>query len=118
MGGQYSLIQYTTFRPLPDYWASVLHKRLMGTAVLDVKGSLDPGRSLRVCDLLSKFSVTFNQAPDSFNSQQVDKLSLTRRDTTVLKPFNVLFVCGLTGGERRAGGPAARSQLPAKPQAP
>ena len=48
MGGQYSLIQYTTFRPLPDYWASVLHKRLMATAVLDVRGSLQPGRTLRV----------------------------------------------------------------------
>lgn len=48
MGGEYSLIQYSSFRPLPDYWASVLHKRLMGTAVLDVQGSLLPGRSLRV----------------------------------------------------------------------
>ena len=47
MGGQYSLVHYTTFKPLPDYWASVLHKRLMGTAVLDVSGSLRMGRSVR-----------------------------------------------------------------------
>ena len=47
MGGQYSLIHYTTFKPLPDYWASVLHKRLMGTAVLDVRDSLQMGRSIR-----------------------------------------------------------------------
>ena len=40
MGGQYSLIHYTSFKPLPDYWASVLHKQLTGTAVLDVTGSL------------------------------------------------------------------------------
>ena len=47
MGGQYSLIQYTSFKPLPDYWASVLHKRLMGATVLDVGGSLEMGRSVR-----------------------------------------------------------------------
>lgn len=47
MGGSYSLIHYTSFKPLPDYWASVLHKRLMGTAVLDVRNSLQMGRSVR-----------------------------------------------------------------------
>jgi heparanase 2 len=39
--------RYTSFRPLPDYWASVLHKRLVGTAVLDVSGSLEMGRAVR-----------------------------------------------------------------------
>lgn len=47
MGGSYSLIHYTSFKPLPDYWASVLHKRLVGTAVLDVQDSLKMGRSIR-----------------------------------------------------------------------
>ena len=48
MGGMYSLIQYTSFKPLPDFWASVLHKRLMGVAVLDVAGSLQMGRTVRI----------------------------------------------------------------------
>ena len=46
MGGSYSLIHYTSFVPLPDYWASVLHKRLLGVDVIDVEGSLDPGREV------------------------------------------------------------------------
>ena len=47
MGGSYSLIHYTSFKPLPDYWASVLHKRLMGTGVLNDRDSLQMGRSVR-----------------------------------------------------------------------
>ena len=48
MGGAYSLVEYTSFRPLPDYWASVLHKRLVGAAVLDVEGSLHSSAVLDV----------------------------------------------------------------------
>ena len=48
MGASYSLIQYTTFFPLSDYWVSVLHKRLVGQRVLAVEGGLNLGRRTRV----------------------------------------------------------------------
>jgi heparanase 1 len=48
MGGAYSLIEYTTFVPLSDYYVSVLHKRLVGQKVLAVTDGLTMGRRTRV----------------------------------------------------------------------
>lgn len=36
VGADYGLLDPTTLRPRPDYWASLLWKRLMGTRVLEV----------------------------------------------------------------------------------
>ncbi|XP_064386815.1 heparanase-like [Halichondria panicea] len=47
IGGSYSLLD-SSFNPLPDYWLSVLHKRLVGVNVLNVSGALDHGRHVRV----------------------------------------------------------------------
>jgi heparanase len=40
-GSDYGLVDDQTLAPRPDYWASVLWKRLMGTTVLDVETSAD-----------------------------------------------------------------------------
>jgi heparanase len=40
-GSDYGLVDDATMAPRPDYWASVLWKRLMGTNVLDVQTSTD-----------------------------------------------------------------------------
>ncbi|XP_067658342.1 heparanase-like [Haliotis asinina] len=39
--GSYSLIDNSTFDPLPDYWLTVLYKRLVGDAVFPVKASVN-----------------------------------------------------------------------------
>ena len=41
-GSDYGLIDDATLEPNPDYWASVLWRRLMGTRVLDVSVGDDP----------------------------------------------------------------------------
>lgn len=46
-GAAYDLLQARGHRPTPDYWATLLWKRLMGTRVLAVRGDDQPGRSLR-----------------------------------------------------------------------
>ncbi|CAI8054362.1 Heparanase [Geodia barretti] len=46
IGGSYSLLDGDQ-NPLPDYWLSLLYKKLVGTKVLYIKGSLDYGRNLR-----------------------------------------------------------------------
>jgi len=47
VGGAYALIDLATMRPRPDYWATVLWRRLMGTKVL--AASVDePTRPIRV----------------------------------------------------------------------
>jgi heparanase 1 len=39
IGGYYALFDHKTLRPHPDWWAAVLHKRLMGTRVLSASSS-------------------------------------------------------------------------------
>lgn len=39
IGGYYSMFDHHTLRPHPDWWAAVLHKRLMGTQVLSASSS-------------------------------------------------------------------------------
>jgi len=39
IGGYYSMFDHLTLRPHPDWWAAVLHKRLMGTQVLSASSS-------------------------------------------------------------------------------
>ncbi|KAI0234960.1 hypothetical protein LSAT2_014658 [Lamellibrachia satsuma] len=46
-GGHYSLID-RYLRPLPDYWLSLLFKRLVGSRVLNVKLSVKDGHTVRV----------------------------------------------------------------------
>lgn len=41
-GGNYQIIDEETLAPAPDYFSSLLHKRLMGTRVLDVLVEEDP----------------------------------------------------------------------------
>eukprot|EP00929_Paragymnodinium_shiwhaense_P111287 TRINITY_DN7908_c0_g1_i1.p1 TRINITY_DN7908_c0_g1~~TRINITY_DN7908_c0_g1_i1.p1 ORF type:complete len:499 (-),score=60.24 TRINITY_DN7908_c0_g1_i1:96-1592(-) len=50
---QYSVIGYDNV-PNPDYYSSLLWRRLVGTKVLKVAGGLDLGRSLRVYAFCSK----------------------------------------------------------------
>jgi len=47
IGGAYGLIDLSTLRPRPDYWATLLWRRLMGPRVLDV-ASRDADQPLRV----------------------------------------------------------------------
>merc|ERR1719181_2590636 len=39
IGGYYAMFDHKTLRPHPDWWAAVLHKRLMGTKVLSASSS-------------------------------------------------------------------------------
>ena len=43
-GGDYGLLSNATYAPTPGYWVALLHKRLMGTEVLDV--TLDTSRAM------------------------------------------------------------------------
>ena len=47
-GSNYQLITDDTLEPLPDYWASLLWKRLMGTEVLEAAASGEDADTLRV----------------------------------------------------------------------
>eukprot|EP00936_MAST-01D_sp_MAST-1D-sp1_P000926 g926.t1 len=42
-GGSYGLLDNSTYMPTPGYWAALLHKRLLGTVVLNA--TLNPGTS-------------------------------------------------------------------------
>ena len=42
-GGSYGLLDNSTYMPTPGYWAALLHKRLLGTVVLNA--TLNPGIS-------------------------------------------------------------------------
>ena len=46
-GPQYSLLD-ADYNPTPDYWVSLVHKKIMGTRVLDISGALTYGRKMRV----------------------------------------------------------------------
>lgn len=48
VGGYYSLLSHHDFDPLPDYWSSVLYKRLMGHKVLFLDGFLEYNRETRL----------------------------------------------------------------------
>ena len=47
-GGVYSLIHEKSFDPFPDYWSSLLHKRLVGRRVLEVRGGIALDRKIRI----------------------------------------------------------------------
>jgi heparanase 1 len=47
IGGYFALLDANQ-NPLPDYWLSLLYKKLVGTKVVYVNGSLEYGRYLRV----------------------------------------------------------------------
>ncbi|XP_047140339.1 heparanase-like [Hydra vulgaris] len=46
-GGNYSLVD-AKFNPTPDYWSSLLYKRLVGQKVLKLTGFLEHGRDIRM----------------------------------------------------------------------
>ena len=48
VGANYGLLDDTTLAPRPDYFASLLHKRLMGQAVIDVQRAPEADPFLRV----------------------------------------------------------------------
>jgi len=43
LGGYYSLVDHETLRPHPSWWVAVLHKRLMGTYVLNTTTTSESG---------------------------------------------------------------------------
>jgi hypothetical protein len=47
-GADYGLLDEVTLEPTPDYWASVLWKRLMGEHVYDVSANPPPPPTLRL----------------------------------------------------------------------
>jgi heparanase 1 len=47
-GGFYSLINFDTLDPLPDYWSTFLYKKLVGSRVLEVRDGISLGRKTRV----------------------------------------------------------------------
>eukprot|EP00117_Sycon_ciliatum_P000761 scpid45309/ scgid3881/ Heparanase; Endo-glucoronidase; Heparanase-1; Heparanase 8 kDa subunit; Heparanase 50 kDa subunit len=47
-GGSYSLINSSSGLPLPDFYASLAYKQLMGDRALSIQGQLERGRKVRV----------------------------------------------------------------------
>ena len=47
-GGSYSLINFETLDPFPDYWSAFLYKKLVGLRVLEVRDGISLGRKTRV----------------------------------------------------------------------
>ena len=86
IGGYYSLFDQKTLRPHPDWWAAVLHKRLMGTRVLHATSSEASVYSFAHCTaggapagavtvalvnlLSSQLSISFNGVGSSSSQDQ------------------------------------------------
>ncbi|XP_046553595.1 heparanase-like isoform X3 [Haliotis rubra] len=61
---RYSLIGNSTFDPLPDYWLTVLYKRLVGGPVLSVEASVD-NSTIRAYAHCTKPSNSYGYVPGS-----------------------------------------------------
>ncbi|XP_046553605.1 heparanase-like [Haliotis rubra] len=62
--GNYGLIDHGTFDPLPDYWSTVLYKRLVGDAVFSVEASVD-NSTIRAYAHCTKPSFSYGYGPGS-----------------------------------------------------
>ncbi|XP_067658868.1 heparanase-like [Haliotis asinina] len=62
--GSYALIDTDTFDPLPDYWLTVLYKRLVGGGVFSVAASVD-NSTIRAYAHCTKPSSYYGYAPGS-----------------------------------------------------
>ncbi|XP_067658194.1 heparanase-like [Haliotis asinina] len=60
----YPLIDDETFDPLPDYWLTVLYKRLVGGAVFSVEASVD-NSTIRAYAHCTKPSISYGYVPGS-----------------------------------------------------
>jgi heparanase 1 len=81
-GSDYGLIDNETLAPNPDYWASLLWKRLMGRIVLDVKSTDDDPfvRTYAHCTPAGDGSISLlviNLHPDRTMQVRIDDLSTT-----------------------------------------
>lgn len=63
-GADYALIDESTLEPNPDYWVSVLHKRLMGPQVLQISGG-GPLRVYAHCDAENTTLAVINPSDES-----------------------------------------------------
>ncbi|XP_067658523.1 heparanase-like [Haliotis asinina] len=121
--GSYSLIDTGTFDPLPDYWLTLLFKRLVGDAVFSVKASVDSS-TIRAYAHCTKPSSSYGYAPGSVTMYFL----LPTNNTTSIKfpqfhgqPVDVFWltpVGGLTSKKVRLNGKLlalVNSQLPRLP---
>ncbi|XP_067658192.1 heparanase-like [Haliotis asinina] len=121
--GNYGLIDHRTFDPLPDYWLTVLYKRLVGDAVFSVKASVD-NSTIRAYVHCTKPSSSYGYAPGSVTMYF---LLPTDNTTTITfpqfpgQPVDVFWltpVDGLTSKKVRLNGKLlalVNSQLPRLP---
>ncbi|XP_071116314.1 heparanase-like [Haliotis cracherodii] len=58
----YGLIDNDTFEPLPDYWLTVLYKRLVGGAVFSVEATVD-NSTIRAYAHCTKTSISYGYMP-------------------------------------------------------
>ncbi|XP_067659035.1 heparanase-like [Haliotis asinina] len=80
-GGNYSLVEMNTFEPYPDYWLTLLYKRLVGYKVLSVE--TNSTNSFRVYAHCAKQENIYNYRPGSVVAYIVNVNNFT---TTVTFP--------------------------------
>jgi hypothetical protein len=106
-GSAYDLLQQRGHLPTPDYWATLLWKRLMGGRVLAVQGDEEPGRELRAyahCAVLP--SNTTHQPSTAPGAVAVALINL-RRDPT---PVDLRVLEG-TASAQHAAAPQQRREV-------
>ncbi|XP_067658340.1 heparanase-like [Haliotis asinina] len=121
--GNYGLIDHPTFDPLPDYWLTVLYKRLVGGAVFSVKASVD-NSTIRAYAHCTKPTSYYGYVPGSLTmyfllpTDNTTSITFPQFPSQPVDVFWLTPVGGLTSKKVRLNGkPLAllNSQLPRLP---